>query len=188
MGRGIRETMDILGSVASILSGGATGLIGSIAQRVFEYKSKQLDIQLQKEKYTNEIALKQADAAIMAQEWAARTQVAQVEATAQVDAEDAKAFSASLTSEPQKYHEGALTAGQNWMMVALDFFRGSIRPSLTLYLCFITTCMYLKANRLIGSNMPINVACDLVQQIVQTVLYLTVTCVCFYFGVRNSKK
>lgn len=181
--------MDLFTGIASIFGGGLTGLIGSVTQRIFEYKSKKLDIELQAAKYANEIALKKADAEIMAQEWAARTKVAEVEAAAQVETEDSKAFNTALTSEPKLYHEGQLTPHQNWLMVILDFIRGFIRPGLTIYLCFITTVIYFKANRLLSINFILpSMAYDLVSQIINTVLYLTTTVVCFYFGVRNREK
>lgn len=181
--------MDLLGGIVGILGGGVTGLIGSVTQRVFEYKTKKLDIDLQKEKFANDVALKKADAEIMAQEWASRTKVADIEASARVEVEDAKAFSAALTSEPKVYHEGPLSNKQNWVMVCLDFCRGIIRPALTVYLCFITTVIYIKAARLLKGDVILpGMAYDLVNQIIQTILYLTSSCVLFWFGTRNSKK
>jgi len=98
--------MSILDSVLSVASGGLTGVIGSAVSAVYAFKSKQLDVELEKSKFQNEIELKKADAAIAAQEWAARTQVADITATAQVDAEDAKAFAVAQQSEPQRYASG----------------------------------------------------------------------------------
>jgi hypothetical protein len=181
--------MDIFSGIASILGGGITGLIGSVTQRIYEYKSKKLDIELQKEKYANELALRKADAEIMAQEWASRTKVAEIEATAQVETEDSKAFAAALTSEPKVYHEGVLSNKQNWLMIILDFARGIVRPGLTLYLCAITTVIYVKAARLLNGNTILpGMAYDLVTQIINTILYLTTSCVLFWFGARNKSK
>jgi hypothetical protein len=181
--------MDLFTGIASIFGGGLTGLIGSVTQRIFEFKTKKLEIELQKEKFANEIALKKADAEIMAQEWAARTKVAEVEGAAKVEVEDAKAFNTALTSEPQRYSQGELSNKQNWLMVVLDFARGVIRPGLTLYLCAITTVIYVKASRLLKSDIILpGMAYDLVNQIISTILYLTTTCVLFWFGTRNTKK
>jgi hypothetical protein len=181
--------MDLLGGLTSLLSGGVTGLVGSAIGGYFTYKSKKLDIELQKEKYANDVALKELDSKIMAQEWAARTQVAQVTADAQVESEDAKAFAASLTSEPQRYAQGSLTSNQNWLMVLLDSFRGIIRPGLTLYLAALTTMIYLQAHALLGSSpLTTDQATGLVTKIIDTVLYLTTTCVLFWFGSRVHEK
>ena len=180
--------MNILGGLTSLISGGVSGLLGTAIGSYFTFKSKQLDIELQKEKYTNEIELKKADAAIMAQEWAARTQIAQTTADAQVEAEDAKGFTASLTSEPERYATGTLTTKQGWLMVGLDFFRGIIRPSLTLYLAALTTLIYLQARALIGTGITAEQATGLVEKIIDTVLYLTTTAVLWYFGSRIHDK
>lgn len=168
--------MDIFSGLASILGGGLTGLLGSVATGVLEYKTRKLDIELQKEKYANEIALKKVDAEMMTKEWAAKVEV-----------EDSKAFNTSLTSEPAVYHEGKLTKEQNWLMVVLDFLRGVIRPGLTLYLCAITTVIYVKAARLLNGEVILpGMAYDLVTQIINTILYLTTTCVLWWFGTRNK--
>lgn len=179
--------MDLFSGIASVLSGGVTGLIGTVTQKVFEYKTKQLDIELQKSKFANEIELKKADAAIMAQEWQARTQVAQIETAGASDVQDGKAFAAALTSEPQRYSTGNLTEKQNWLMVLLDFFRGFIRPGLTLYLCFIATVLYYQARKLVPSAVPVEESLAMVGKITDTLLYLFVTCVCFWFGSRGPK-
>lgn len=182
--------MDIFSGIASIFGGGLTGLVGSVTQRIFEYKSKKLDIELQKEKFANDIALKRVDAELMAQEWAARTKVADVEATAKMDVADSEAFATALTSEPQRYSDVThLTDKQNWLMVLLDFMRGAIRPGLTIYLCALTTAIYFQAKFLLRSNdITVEQAYDLVTQIIDTILYLTTTCVLFWFGTRNKAK
>ncbi len=181
--------MDIFSGIAAIFGGGLTGLIGTVTSKIFEYKSKKLDIELQANKFANDVALKKVDAEIMAQEWAARTKVAEVEADAKVSTEDSKAFNTALTSEPQRYSQGDLTHSQNWLMVVLDLFRGIIRPVLTIYLCFITTVIYIKANHLLNTNLVLpTMAYDLVNQIINTILYLTTSCVLFWFGSRNHSK
>lgn len=152
--------------ITELMFGGLTGLIGGIVEKVTAYKTKQLDIQLQKEKFVNEVALRKVDAEIMAQEWAARTKVADIEATAVVQAEDSKAFAASYQLEPKKY-------GIKW----LDALRGAIRPSLTIYLCVVVTVMYMRTD---GGTID-------AQSVADTILYLCVTSVCWWFGSRGVK-
>ncbi len=146
--------------------GGITGLIGGIAEKYTAYKTKKLEIELEKMKFDNEIAMRKVDAEIMAQEWAARTKVADIEATAKVEAEDSKAFATSYQMEPKKY-------GIKW----LDVLRGSIRPALTLYLCFVVSFMYYRTD-----GATINA-----QSVVDTILYLCVTSCCWWFGSRGMK-
>ncbi len=169
--------MDILTGLTSILGGGITGLLGSVTQRIFEYKTKKLEIELQKNKFENDVALKQLD-----------MQAAVSHDKTVIEVEDSKAFKAALESEPKKYSEGQLTTRQQWVMVFLDFVRGIIRPALTIYLCGITTAIYFQAKTLMGTMIPVDSAYNLVSQIVNTILYLTTTCVLFWFGTRNKSK
>lgn len=172
----------MLSILGSILSGGATGLLGIGIQRFFDHKAKKLELELNNQKFAHEINLRKVDAEIMAQEWAGRFKVAEVEG-------DAKAFDTALTSEPKRYYEGTdLTPKQKWLMVGLDFIRGIVRPGLTLYLCAITTIVYFQAAEVMGNSILPFQAYDLVDKIVQTVLYLTTTCVLFWFGARNKGK
>lgn len=179
---------DIGNALGGVLSGGLTGIIGVGVQRIFEYKSKQLDIQLQNQKFAHEVDMKKADAEIMAQEWAARTKIAATETAGASDVADSHAFAAALTSEPKIYADPSkITPAQEWLMVALDTIRGLIRPVLTIYLCAITTIVYLQARELMG-NQPLGIdqASAILKMIIDTILYLTVTCVLFWFGSRNK--
>ncbi len=176
--------MDILGIVVSLFGGGLTGLIGGITEKIFAYKAKKLAIEENREKYAHEVNLKKVDADIMAQEWAARTQVADIEATAKVDSEDAKAFSASF-NEPVRYSQGDLTTKQTWLMVFLDTVRGLVRPGLTLYLCVITTILYFKAQVLMPPDVSVEQAIGMVDKVTSMILYVTTTCILWWFGSRN---
>ena len=182
--------IEVLGTIfGSIFGGGATGLLGIVAQRWADYKNKQLDIELQRTKYEHEIKLREADAAIMAQEWAARTRVAEVEAAGREAVADSQAFTASFGMEPTRYSEGVKPSrGQGWVLVLLDALRGAVRPVLTVYLCVLTTLVYLQARDLLAGEdgMTAEQALDLVRLVVGTILYLTTTCVLWWFGTRNK--
>lgn len=183
--------LELLGTVfGSIFSGGATGLIGIVLQRVADYKNKQLDLQIEQQKQSHEIALRRVDAEIMAQEWAARTKVAEVEAAGREAVADAQAFAASFGLEPKRYAEGVkFTHGQGWVMVALDALRGSVRPMLTVYLCLLTTLVYLQARTVLGSaELDVATATDVWKMVVGNILYLTTTCVLWWFGTRSRGK
>ena len=174
--------MGVIQLISSIFGGGVTGLLGAVVTKITEYKTAKL-------KADHEIEMRKADAAIMAQEWAARTQMAQVEASAKVDAADAQSFADSYRLEPQMYSDPKkATSAQEWLFVFLDFMRGIVRPALTIYLCALTTAIYLQAHALLGTGMDKTQAVVLVSHIIDTVLYLTVTVVCWWFGVRTKTK
>lgn len=187
--------LELIGTlVSSILAGGATGLLGVVAQRWADYKNKQLDLALEKQRGELELAKRDKDAVIMAQEWAGRTRVAEVEAGAVVDTAEAQAFAASFQHDKATYSDGVLDKLRGWwgqllrfLLGLVDVIRGIVRPGLTIYLCVITTMMYADAQRLVGAGLTAAQALELVKMIVATVLYLTTTCVLWWFGTRNRQ-
>lgn len=157
--------------ITDLMFGGLTGLIGGIAQKVADYKTKKLELELLQKKTEAEIALRRVDAEIMAQEWAARTKVAEIE-TASAD------FKASF-NEPEMYSANVKpTRQQSWLLVVVDFLRGFVRPFLTLYMCGVVTLLYWRTDG--GSINP--------QTIVDTILYLAIMSCSWWFGSRTSSK
>jgi hypothetical protein len=196
--------MDIISGIAGILTGGATGLLGIVLQRVFDgWKIKQENDRL-KMLHEHELAMKKADAELLAQEWAARTKVAEVEAAGKEAVAANEAFAASFAAEPKRYAEGfkpatggkVAKAFQNmgWLtMVLVDAVRAVVRPGLTIYLCWITTQMYERSQAtlaLIDANPAAHAALlgKVHEQIIFTVLYLFTTCVTWWFGTRNKQQ
>ena len=183
--------LEVLGTIfGSIFSGGATGLFGVAIQRIADYKNKQLDMALEAQRAANEIAKRKADAEIMAQEWAGRLKVAQTEGDAAKDVAESQAFAASMLKEPERYsNASSLTSNQNWLLVLLDVFRGAIRPALTLYLCILTTAVWYQARAVLGKeDLDGATALDVWKMVVGTILYLTTTCVLWWFGTRNKSE
>lgn len=182
--------MDFLGLITSAFGGGLTGLIGGAVDKVFAYKTKKLEIEQNRERFAHEVNMRKADAEIMAQEWAARTKVAEVEGAAKIEVEDAKAFATSLTTDDKNYLDylDKLNPKQDWFFVILECVKGLIRPGLTLYLCLLTTLLYIKAAKLVPSEVPVDTALNMVTSIQNTIMYLTTTCILWWFGTRNKEK
>lgn len=187
--------LDLIGAlVSSILAGGATGLVGVAIQRWADYKNKQLDLQLEKQRGDLELAKRDKDAVIMEKEWAGRTRVAEVEGAAAMDTAESQAFAASFQHDKATYSDGVLDKLRGWwgqllrfLLGLVDVIRGIVRPGLTIYLCVITTMIYDDAQRRMGSDLTAAQALELVKMIVATVLYLTTTCVLWWFGTRNRQ-
>ncbi len=172
--------------LTSIVSGGLTGIVGAAISRYADYKTKQLDIETERLKLENEIKLRHIDERIMEKEWDARDRIANVEADGRTDVSDSAAFAVSLNSEPKMYsNPKKTTAVANTFMVFVDCVRGLIRPVLTIYLCGVTTAVYMQAGTII-KNQPITIdqSVEIYQQISATILYLTNCCVLFWFGTR----
>lgn len=182
----------MLAFLSSIFSGGLTGLLGVAFQRFFDFLKVKQEIQMKKMDQDHELSLRRQDAEIMREEWAARTKVAAVEAAGREAAADAEAFGKSFAMEPARYSEGVtLSPAGGMMLVVVDLLRGIVRPGITLYLCVITTIVYLDARAILAAyklTLPVNEAVDLVKLIVSTILYLTTTCVLWWFGTRNKQK
>jgi hypothetical protein len=140
--------LEILGTLfTSILSGGATGIIGVMVQRFADYKNKELDISMSKIKFAHELQMRDMDAKLMAEEWKGRTQVAQIEGDAAEQVSANQAFAASFNEPIQYSAKITTTAKQGWALVTLDFIRGIVRPGLTIYLCILTSLVYFQAQK-----------------------------------------
>lgn len=166
--------MSIFSVIGSIVSGGATGLLGSVISRFFDYRNKKLDRE-------HEIKMIEAEAKVMEQEWAARSQIAKIEGQSAIEVEDSRGFRESLTSEPKQYFTG--NPGKlSFLYILLDFLRGFIRPALTVYLCILTTLIYfhIKDLTVIVQEQAI------LEHLINTVLYLTTTVILWWFGTRQK--
>ena len=178
--------MSILDSILSVASGGLTGLVGTVVSNVYTYKSKQLDIELEKTKFSNELEQRKLDAVIMEKEYAAKTQIAEISANAETNKADAAALTASY-NEPTRYSNPTLlSTTQEWVMIGLDALKAIIRPGLTIYLCVLTSLIYSQTRGLLTTAENDSVA--LLTKLVDTILYLTTTCILWYFGSRNKVK
>ena len=176
--------MDILGFLTSAVGGGITGLVGTSIQSVFAFKSKKLDIELEKQKFANEIELRKIDVQVQAQEWASRTHIAEVTAQGEVDKADAETLAESYKLEPEQYSEKTLlTHTQNWIFVLVDALRAFIRPALTIYLAVLVSLIYFKIQ---GESTDVAQVPALLERLIDTMLYVFTTITLWWFGSRNN--
>jgi hypothetical protein len=182
--------MNILSSLTSIITGGATGLLGVVAQRAFDAWNKKQALDQLKAQWNHDETMKDKDAAIMAAEWKARTAVATTEAEAAKDVAQSNAFSESLKSQAIIYSAGKpMGPVATGFLVALDFLSGIVRPALTVYLCALTTYIWLQVRALIHAEQTLDQTTVLTmwKTVIDTILYLTTTCVLWWFGTRNKQ-
>lgn len=179
-----------------VMSGGVTGLLGIVAQRAFDWMGEREKRRTLEARQAHEVAMVKANAEVMAQEWAAREKMAITEAAGRQAVAEQEAFAASYRLEPERYADGkapkGLIGSLGWLLMVLtDFARGIVRPGLTVYLCIITTLIYFQAADMIdeyGLRLGVAAANDLIRRIIETILYLTTTCVLWWFGTRNAGK
>lgn len=181
--------LELLGTIfGGIFSGGATGLIGIVLQRVADYKNKQLDMQLENQRAANELAQRRADKEITQAEYEGKLRVATAEGAAASDIAESDAFGKSLLKEPERYSTASsLTPWQNWIMVLLDALRGAVRPLLTIYLCALTTVVWWQVKQKMEvEDLDAEAALAVWKMVVGQILYLTTTVVLWWFGTRNK--
>lgn len=182
--------MEILaGLLGSIFSGGATGLIGVMIQRFADYKNKQLDMVLEKQRGEIEIQKRQADLAIMAKEVEGRLRTAEIEGETAKEVAASQAFAQSIFKEPERYsNANTTTSGQQWLLVLVDVLRGAVRPLLTLYLCALTTYIWFQVKEKLSiEDLEATDVLEVWKYTVQNILYLTTTVVLWWFGTRNKQ-
>lgn len=199
--------MSALFSLLGVMfSGGATGLIGVLLQRYFDYKGKQQDLELvrinnEHARLLAQMEVEKANRAAEATERVAEAQAdaqvrsAELEAQARADEAAARAYVASVESDRATYLDPraqSRSAFARVMMTLVDSVRGLIRPVLTLYLVILATVMFYWAQGLVPESGPGALeaakAAEIVKTIIDTLLYLATTCVVWWFGVRPTAK
>jgi hypothetical protein len=182
--------------------GGVTGLVGSLVSSIMNYKTM-------KEKNAHEIALVQAQTAAMKAEAEAQIQVTKAQIEGAIELADAQAYMSAQDSGNEPLF------GQNWVdkllsvtgwlswvsgpvacLVALmfgfvDWFRGIMRPLLTAYLVGISSYITYLAWEIVkkyGTGMTSGEATAIYQSVIEVILYLTVSCVTWWFGDRTMSK
>lgn len=181
----------ILGIIGSIVSGGMTGILGVGVQRIADYFNKKQDLKKMELQFAHEANMKQIDGELMVKEYEQQAKIIVAEGEARVAEADAEAFAKSFSQEPKIYsNTKAVGPIANGFLVALDVIRGLVRPGLTMYLCGITTLVYLEAKTIMATVevFTADQAIEIHNLIVATVLYLTTTCVLWWFGTRNKQK
>lgn len=190
---------DAIGIGVNVVSGGATGLLGVIVQRGADIWNKKQEIERQRLQWEHDRDMRRIDGELLDKEWNHKAAIAMTEADAARDVQAGKAFEESQRREAQRYSEGMAApkggkvakffAAVGWLlMVILDFARGAVIPGLTIYLCALTTLVYMQARELLGGdNLDAVMALAISKQIVDTILYLTTTCVLWHFGTVNRQ-
>ena len=196
---------DIVSTLTSVFGGGATGLLGVLFQRAFDYKAKQQDVELVKlnNLHAQELArieadkenrLAQSTEKLAEEEAQSRLQLAEVDAQSKADEAAARSYIASVESDRATYVNPKTLARSRFARIAMttvDAVRGLIRPVLTIYLVVIASLMFCWAKELAANSstpIPADKVYDLVKTISDTLLYLSTTCVVWWFGVRPTAK
>lgn len=188
--------------LSSIVSGGATGLLGVLLQRFFDMKAKQNDLEILRVNNAHALAMAQMAIEQTKAEWASRENIASTEASARMEAAHIDAMAradevegslqeASYKNDRATFLSGAVLKSKSrvvlWSMAVVDATRGLVRPVLTAYLVAISHLMYLDMAQLLeskGAALEVSMVQQLVVQIISTLLYLATVAVVWWFGTR----
>jgi hypothetical protein len=185
------------------LLGGLTGLIGNVISAIMTYKTQKL-------KNEHDQAMLRLETAAMRAEAEANIRITQAQIEGAVEIADSQAYMASIHhgNKPmldEKWVDKLLSVEGKWRVITIpvaclvailfgfvDWLRGFMRPALTLYLTILTTVITWMAWDVMQKHgigaLTAAQAVAVFDQVVTIVIYLTVSCVTWWFGDRRMAK
>jgi hypothetical protein len=186
-----------------ILFGGITGLLGNVLTSFFKYKNAKMEFD-HKEKMVK------LETEAMLEEAKAQISIAKARIEGEVELAEVEAYKEGIESGKEKFF------GQQWIdrmlqstgwssyilqpiaallaicFAFIDLLRGLMRPVLTVYLTGLTTYItYLAWTILEMKGMQALSVADAVgifNDVISTVIYLTVSAITWWFGDRSMSK
>lgn len=186
-----------------VLLGGVTGLIGNVVSGIMNYKTMKL-------KNEHEAKMVELETAAMKEEARMQIEVTKAEIEGAVELADAQSYADSQAlGNKNMFSEkwiDRLFAVEGWVkyisvpfavILALlfgivDFLRGFMRPAITMYLTGMTSVITWMAWDIMQKHgltaMTVQEALGIYNQVISIVIYLTVSCVTWWFGDRRMSK
>lgn len=170
-------------ALLAVVSGGATGILGSAVQSFTNYKTKQLEGE--QEKYRL-----QHDERMVDLETTKEVTIKEQERQMQNDTNTHNLQMASYTHDARSYMPDSGAPG--WIIALLglvDVLRGLVRPSLTAYSAVAVTMILLKTNEMLDSTqgMTMEQLLPVANNVWTMVLYVSTTIFFWWFGQRPPK-
>ena len=157
----------MIDALAAILTGGATGLLGTVI-------SFGADFLKRRQAHAQELDLRRLDMEIARIEATGAERAAAIEAEAAENAAAWGALEASYGEARQRFSR----RGDSGWLVAVDVVRGLMRPVLTLGSLAFVAAVYWSLGATDIETL------DIRPRIVDTGLYIATTCVLWWFGTR----
>lgn len=179
----------------TILSAGATGLLGNLISTVFTFFN-------QKEKNKHDVVLRELDIKSMEMEAKMNIQITDAQVQGDIALAEMESFNESIKQNAidqlsdnvlEKLFQSKWTTPFGIMLAMLfgfvDFLKAFIRPGVTLYMTIATTWVYFQALAIIQQDgFNYDTSLELFYQITDTILYVFVTVVLWWFGERRVAK
>ena len=154
----------MLDALAAILTGGATGLLGTAITAGIGYFER-------RQRHQQEVELRNLDLQIT------RAEAESAERVAAIEAESAESAAAMRAIEASHQAAGVRwSSGDSRWLVAVDVVRGLIRPVLTVGFLAFAAVIY--------AHLPPAPHVDVGARVIDTVLYLATTTTLWWFGTR----
>lgn len=169
--------------LASLLSGGLTGIVGSLATGLMSYFK-------QKEINRHTIEMRKLDMQLAQMQIDSEKDIANIDKEKAIETEEVKAFRTSM-SDTTLYAGETIRNHRVWgvFYMLLDFIRGGLRPVMTIYLVVLTTYIYNDLQAMLGQQaIPVEEAIEIVRYIINAIVYLTMTVILWWFGTRLKEK
>lgn len=165
--------------LVTILSGGATGLLGTLFSGVSGYFK-------QKAAFAHEESMARLRLDEQKMEIEGKIQVTVEEGKIATALADAKLQESSYKHDKRAYIKGAVSSFWRGLLAMVDVIRGLMRPSITTYMMVLTTIMYLDVLRMVQGldSMPPEFLLKVLEKIILMVIYVTTTCIFWWFGSR----
>ena len=189
--------------------GTVTGLIGTTVGGVFKYKEKKLEIEKTKIDNDHELKVMEAETKAIIAEAEANIKITEAQVEGAVELKEADAFIQSQKEGNKKifnnkWIDGLLSIKGKWRWLTfpvaciisflfgfVDFLKEFIRPSLTIYLCILSTYITWMAWKIMqthGINITGEEAVNIFKDVCNIILYLTISAVSWYYGDRRLSK
>ena len=163
------ETLLNLGT--SILTGGATGLLGTAMSGVIDFFQA-------RQRHGEEMDLRRLDIELAKAEAEGALARAAIEAEAERERAEWEALEASYRTAARRWSR----PGEGWAMQLVDAVRGLTRPALTWSLFALVGAIYFLLGASEFTTEPLR------PRIVETVLYLFTAAILWWFGARQIEK
>jgi len=190
--------MSILSDLFNAGTGGVlTGLIGSIVTSITNYRLQKLNNQ-------HEIAKIEAETNAMIAEAKANIEITETKVQGDLAISENQIFSETIRQSGRRQVSNELIAklfDSRWtswlgsllvlLLGIVDVLKSAIRPTLTIYLIGVTTWITFTAYTILqlhNNAIDVDQALQLFNDVVNIVIYLTVSCVTWWFGDRRTAK
>jgi len=188
--------------------GSITGVVGGIATAVANYKLQKLKNEHDKAMAEFDIRRMEKEMEIIKTEADANIKITKAEIEGAIELEEVKGYTKTHEQPPlfQESYMKRLSEAEGWtkylawpaltlvslLFGAVDFLKALMRPALTVYHVVVTTWVTVIAWNIVkvstGQPVPPEKAFQILNQAIDTVLYLTVTCVTWWFFDRRTAK